>query len=97
MSYMSGKDFEIIDAGVVEMKHLPDFGRIEARVSLMIRRSPIARPERAAVLTSVESRADESLADLRQRLAEDAIRLWHLTDKPGTLVPRQSYELPHAA
>ena len=97
MSYMSGKEFEVIDAGVLEMNHLPDFGRVEARVRLMIRRSPVARPERAAVLTSVESRAGESLADLRQRLAEDAIRLWHLTDRPGTVVPAQSYELPRAA
>lgn len=80
MSYESSLKARIIDAGVLEMNRLADFGLIEGRVRILLRRSENAPIEKAVVLTNVASRQGETLADLRMRLCEDAVRLWALSE-----------------
>ena len=92
----SHTDIRLLDAGVTEMNHLPDFGRVEAKVRILFRKAPLGVVEKATVITSVNARKGENLADLRQRLAEDAVRLWSMIDDQDATV-RPSYELPFAA
>jgi len=90
MSYESSLKPRIIDAGVLEMNRLPDFGLIEGRVRILLRRTADAPIEKAVVLTSVASRQGETLADLRLRLAADAIRLWSLSETTRTTAGRDA-------
>lgn len=80
MSYASSFETRIIDVGVLEMNRLPDFGLIEGRVRILLRRSLNAPLEKAVVMTNVAVEKDETLADLRLRLAADAVRLWKLSE-----------------
>lgn len=90
------QDIQLLDAGVTQMNYLPDFGRVEGRVKVLFRVAPKSALETAVVITSVENRMGESLADLRQRLAEDAVRLWAMTLK-HTTQKREPYHLPLVA
>ncbi len=83
MSDTSSFETTIMDVGVLEMNRLPDFGLIEGRVRLLLRRSARSPLEKAVVITNVATKQDETLADLRLRLAADAVRLWHLSQTPA--------------
>lgn len=61
----------ILSARVARARRLPDFGRIEAVVSLLVKSDGIPVPYEVRVLTSVPART-EGGAGLRERLVASA-------------------------
>ena len=94
---LSGQKVEIQDAVVLSMQYLADFGRVEGTIQLTLKRSNAPFSEHSVILTSVAMHAGEAIEDAKKRLVNDAVRLWHLTEQPGVVVPDQEYELQQAA
>jgi hypothetical protein len=87
-------DMRIIETRVADMHYDPDFGRVEAAVTLIVKPQAGQPARRLRLRTNVPLKGARPL---EERLAEDAVRLARAMEaRPQQLPAPQSIE-PHAA
>ena len=96
MSYIN-EAVQILETDVLALAYLKDFGRVEASVSLTVKRATSPFAEHSVILTSVDVRDGETVEDVRARLTQDAIRLWKLTSKAPVEKPSFDHGFARAA